>query len=279
MLVRAVCKAAESVSIVPLSFIIMNHMQEVTEMFAATCLLMMQAVSTDSVITCDSASNIQSLSCVSGVISVQSSLYGRMDSTTCSAGRPEDEVSNTECAQDGTVDMLKTRCDGKRKCEYTLSVVRTADPCPDTYKYLQTNYTCLPAFTLTTCEHSYAYLYCDAGQEIVVYGADFGRRDQTTCSYMKEASQVADVYCSNPTTLVADRCNGKRSCMVLASSSVFGDSCSGITKYLEVAYQCVCKWLKQCADVCVCDRQYEGTMTAVSGSESESSRREGRRSV
>ncbi|XP_074537092.1 L-rhamnose-binding lectin SML-like [Halichoeres trimaculatus] len=198
----------------------------------------MSAVSTDSVITCES-SNVQRLSCASGVISVQSALYGRMDSTTCSAGRPQGQISNTACAQEGTVNTLKRRCDGKMECEYTPNVVRNPDPCPGTYKYLQTNYTCLPALTLTTCEHSYAFLFCDVGQEIVVYGADYGRRDQTTCSHNRPASQIQNVNCVNPTTKVAASCNGKNSCKIRASNSVFGDPCGGTYKYLDVAYTCV----------------------------------------
>lgn len=39
-------------------------------------------------------------------------------------------------------------------------------------------------------------------------------------------------------------CNGKNSCTIRASNSVFGDPCGGTYKYLEVAYVCECKSLK-----------------------------------
>lgn len=45
----------------------------------------------------------------------------------------------------------------------------------------------------------------DEGQVIFVYGADYGRRDQTTCSYKRPTSQIENAYCSNPTSKVADR--------------------------------------------------------------------------
>lgn len=39
------------------------------------------------------------------------------------------------------------------------------------------------------------------------------------------------------------RCNGKNSCTISASNSVFGDPCYGTYKYLEVSYVCDCKYL------------------------------------
>ncbi|CAJ1055512.1 uncharacterized protein LOC124064001 [Xyrichtys novacula] len=208
-------------------------------LFAATCLLpMMSVISMESVVTCDNANDVQRLSCDNGVISVQAALYGRKNRMTCSRGRPQEQLSNTECTQEGTADILKRRCDGKMVCEFNTDIVRTSDPCVGIYKYLETNFTCLPAVHLTTCEHSYAHLYCDEGQVINVYGADYGRRDPTTCSYKRPASQVEDVTCSLPTNKVADSCNGKNSCMVKASNSVFNDPCVGTYKYLEVAYVC-----------------------------------------
>ncbi|MEQ2226582.1 hypothetical protein ILYODFUR_028824, partial [Ilyodon furcidens] len=130
------------------------------------------------------------------------------------------------------------RCDGKAICEFSPGDIRIIDPCNGIDKYLETNYTCLPAIHFVTCEHSYATLQCEHGQVIFVYGADYGRRDHTTCSYRRPASQTENVYCSNPTRKVAEICNGKNSCTVRASNSVFGDPCVGTFKYLEVAYTC-----------------------------------------
>ncbi|XP_056241397.1 L-rhamnose-binding lectin SML-like, partial [Seriola aureovittata] len=130
------------------------------------------------------------------------------------------------------------RCDGKKVCELNTNVIRTTDPCYGIFKYLETNYTCFPANHLVTCEHSSAHLHCDEGQVIFVYGADYGRRDRTTCSYQRPTSQILKVLCSNPTSKVAEICNGKNSCTIRASNSVFGDPCYGTYKYLEVAYVC-----------------------------------------
>uniref|UniRef100_A0A8C3A7U6 SUEL-type lectin domain-containing protein n=1 Tax=Cyclopterus lumpus TaxID=8103 RepID=A0A8C3A7U6_CYCLU len=205
-----------------------------TLLLAATC----SVITAERVITCTGGSNVQHLSCDIGVIGVQTALYGRADNETCSEGRPPSELANTQCSQDGTADVLKIRCDGKRECELNLNVIATSDPCPGTSKYLDIRYSCYPAIHFVTCEHSLATLQCDIGQVIFVYGADFGRRDQTTCIYKRPASQIQNVSCSRPTGKVADSCNGKNNCTISASNSVFGDPCVGTYKYLEVAYTC-----------------------------------------
>ncbi|XP_023248720.1 rhamnose-binding lectin-like [Seriola lalandi dorsalis] len=209
-----------------------------TLLLAVTCSLVTADVSTERVITCDNGNDVQRLSCDTGVIRVTAALYGRADRETCGEGKPPQQLSNTKCSQHGTVDVLRKRCDGKKVCELNTNVIRTTDPCYGIFKYLETNYTCFPANHLVTCEHSSAHLHCDEGQVIFVYGADYGRRDRTTCSYQRPTSQIQKVLCSNPTSKVAEICNGKNSCTIRASNSVFGDPCYGTYKYLEVAYVC-----------------------------------------
>ncbi|KAM4563929.1 L-rhamnose-binding lectin SML-like isoform 2-T2 [Odontesthes bonariensis] len=206
-----------------------------TLLLAATCLLVRAA---EKVTTCN-PDTVHRLSCdLDGVISVQSALYGRVDSVTCSEEEPPNQISNTDCSLEGIGDAVKKRCDGKMVCELNKNDLTASDPCTDTAKYLQTTYTCLPAIHRVTCEHSVAYLQCDQGQVIFVYGADYGRRDKSTCVYGRPESQIENSVCSNPTVKVADSCNGKNSCIIKASNSVFGDPCVGTYKYLEVAYAC-----------------------------------------
>lgn len=194
--------------------------------------------STNKVTTCDSDYNVQHLSCASGVIVVQTALYGRLNRKTCSEGRPQDQLSNIRCSQTGTLDLLKERCDGKKVCEVNTNVFHFNDPCFGTYKYLETTYTCVPAISSVTCENSVGYLQCDKGKVIKIYATNYGRHDQTTCSFERPVAQVQNVACTSPATQVADLCNGKSSCSVVASNSVFGDPCVGTYKYLEVDYFC-----------------------------------------
>ncbi|XP_029291805.1 L-rhamnose-binding lectin SML-like [Cottoperca gobio] len=211
-----------------------------TLLLAATCSLMMTAVvCNDRVITCGSSQNVHRLSCGDGVITVQKALYGRADNQTCSEGRPQSQVINTQCSQEGTLGVIKSRCDGKTDCELNINVFRTSDPCVGTYKYLDTTFTCFPAIHFAVCENSLADLQCDVGQIIFVYGAYYGRRDMTTCSYKRPADQLENVFCSRPQRKVVDSCNGKNSCSFRVSNSMFGDPCRGTYKYLDVAYTCV----------------------------------------
>uniref|UniRef100_A0A674MV62 SUEL-type lectin domain-containing protein n=1 Tax=Takifugu rubripes TaxID=31033 RepID=A0A674MV62_TAKRU len=177
-----------------------------------------------------------------GVISVQAALYGRADTDTCSEGRPVGQLTNTTCSQPGTEDLVKTRCDGKKECEINIRDVATPDPCVGTFKYLDTNYTCLPAIHVVACEGSLAHLFCGKTSLFVisVYGADYGRRDETTCSYRRFSFQTRNTLCSGPTNKVAELCNGKNRCTFRVGSSLFGDPCRNTYKYLELAYVCEC---------------------------------------
>ncbi|XP_061625306.1 L-rhamnose-binding lectin SML-like [Phyllopteryx taeniolatus] len=209
-------------------------------LLAATCLLLTAVVdSAEQVTTCDwYPLSIHRLYCEHGVISVDQALYGRTSALLCADGNPPQHLANLQCARQGTVDNLKTNCNGKTSCELIMEDFRTPDPCAGTAKYLQTNFTCLPAITVVACESSEAHLYCDLGHTILVYGADYGRRDRTTCTYRRPLSQIENTECLHPTDIVARRCDGKTSCKITASNAVFGDPCEGTYKYLEVAYTC-----------------------------------------
>ncbi|XP_008278425.1 L-rhamnose-binding lectin CSL2-like [Stegastes partitus] len=209
-------------------------------LLAAACLLTTSVGSIEKAVTCDFIGNVQHLGCDKGVIRVEAALYGRADRNTCSAGTRPFQVANTRCSQGGTVDVVRRRCNGKKVCELNTNVVRSPDPCRGTIKYLETNYTCVPAFRAIACEGSFRRLFCGEGQVISVFGAFYGRHDQTTCSFGRPPRQLLNVDCLslNSNTTVTNLCNGKNNCTVSASNSVFGDPCGGTYKYLEVAYVC-----------------------------------------
>lgn len=87
---------------------------------------------------------------------------------------------------------------------------------------------------VVACEQSLAHLYCgkascfsqftehycffifssysplplsltDKGQVIFVYGADYGRRDETTCAYRRPSDQTKNTLCFGSTKIVAQR--------------------------------------------------------------------------
>ncbi|XP_077400838.1 L-rhamnose-binding lectin SML-like [Vanacampus margaritifer] len=206
----------------------------------ATCLLFTAVESAEQVTSCDSNQwQVHRLSCDHGVLKVLQALYGRSSSLVCAAGRPQQELSNTQCARQNTKGDLEARCNGKKSCELSLADFRTPDPCVNTLKYLQTNFTCLPALTVVACEGSVAHLYCDSGRFISIMGAYYGRSDQTTCVYRREPNGINNIECLHRATdYAAKSCNGKRSCSISASNSLFGDPCRGTYKYLEISYSC-----------------------------------------
>ncbi|XP_055769332.1 L-rhamnose-binding lectin CSL2-like isoform X1 [Salvelinus fontinalis] len=208
-------------------------------LLAAACCTLPAAATR--VVTCDNGENVQFLICDSGVIFIERALYGRTDGTTCREGRPANQLTNTQCSQTGTLEVLSQRCNGKQVCEVNTEVFRTSDPCFGIYKYLETTYTCILATARSiTCDGSDALLECDEGT-IQIHSANYGRRDQLVCSFKRPANQLANTNCLSQSTTaskVAERCDGKSQCDVPASSSLYGDPCVGTYKYLDVAYTC-----------------------------------------
>ncbi|CAB1334486.1 unnamed protein product [Coregonus sp. 'balchen'] len=233
-------------------------------LLAAACCTLPAAATR--VVTCDNGDNVQFLSCGmnthypdglsvvlsvslpvlilslldSGVIFIERALYGRTDGTTCKEGRTANQLTNTQCSQTGTMEVLSQRCNGKQVCEVNTEVFRTSDPCVGIYKYLETTYTCILATRSITCEGSDALLECDEGT-IQIHSANYGRRDQLVCSFNRLANQLANTNCLSQSTTaskVEKRCDGNSQCNVPASSSLYGDPCVGTYKYLDVAYTC-----------------------------------------
>uniref|UniRef100_A0A668U9C1 SUEL-type lectin domain-containing protein n=1 Tax=Oreochromis aureus TaxID=47969 RepID=A0A668U9C1_OREAU len=172
------------------------------------------------------------------VLVIHGADYGRHDKTTCSDGRAASQLHNVHYVKPSADSLFICiqSCNGKNSCTIPASNSVFGDPCVGTYKYLEVVYTC--QFQSATCEGSQANLQC--GWVLVIHGADYGRHDKTTCSAGRPASQLQVVQCSSPTSndVVAKSCNGKNSCTVSASNSVFGDPCFGTYKYLEVVYTC-----------------------------------------
>ncbi|XP_039459923.1 L-rhamnose-binding lectin SML-like [Oreochromis aureus] len=177
------------------------------------------AISTGRVVTSNGLSDLH-LSCVGGRIIVRSAVYRCGGEVTCSQGDAENNVRNS--------------CDGKTVCDIKSNITYDPGVC----RYLETTYACFTHHSVT-CEGSQSNLQCDEGQVIVVYWANFGRRDNTTCPD-GSPNHVKNVncFCSTSMESVTNRCNWQNSCTVEAKTSVFGDPCGGTCKYLEVFYTC-----------------------------------------
>uniref|UniRef100_A0A671S851 SUEL-type lectin domain-containing protein n=1 Tax=Sinocyclocheilus anshuiensis TaxID=1608454 RepID=A0A671S851_9TELE len=157
----------------------------------------------------------------SGVISVQLATFGRTSSQICSVGRPPSETSNT-------------KCDGLRECEIGTQGLASKDPCFGTYKYYTTNYICIPAG-----------IFLSFPPFPVHYTMQACKCTEIMCCWVKAKNcfnllQVI-IFVSLIYILSLCRCEGKNSCSILASNSVFSDPCVGTIKYLYISYSCVSK--------------------------------------
>ncbi|XP_023189360.1 L-rhamnose-binding lectin CSL3-like [Xiphophorus maculatus] len=92
-----------------------------------------------SLVACEGT--VARLHCEEGqAIYVTSATYGRTDKKTCSAGRPADQLENTECFT--YAEEVGERCNGKQWCKVKASNYVFGDPCYGTYKYLEVEYIC-----------------------------------------------------------------------------------------------------------------------------------------
>ncbi|XP_019712615.1 L-rhamnose-binding lectin CSL2-like [Hippocampus comes] len=207
---------------------------------ATGLLLTAVAASENRATTCDHEDgNVHRLDCRHGVISVIDSVWGRSNSWVCTdEGQSHLELANTACLQESTVDELKTKCNGRKSCEVSLTGFHTHGTCDGTFKYLQTTFTCLEPMTVVACQGAMAHLDCGLGH-VTIDGAAYGRRDQTTCSEGRPFDQRQNVNCLEPSTsLVVKMCKGKSTCSVPASNAMFTNPCQGTYKYLEISYVC-----------------------------------------
>ncbi|XP_031421466.1 L-rhamnose-binding lectin CSL3-like [Clupea harengus] len=188
---------------------------------------------------------------MAGFIKVISASYGRSDRTTCSSGRPSNELSNTKCHQHLSRRIMSDRCNGLPSCAVPVTNSVFSDPCAGTYTFLDVSFICLPVTFIalcqngieakrsTVCEGRTAHLSCGLGF-IKVRSASYGRSDKTTCSSGKPVHQISNTHCRRESSrIMSDRCNGMSSCAVPSTNSVFSDPCVGTYKYLTVSFKCL----------------------------------------
>ncbi|XP_042565853.1 L-rhamnose-binding lectin CSL3-like, partial [Clupea harengus] len=93
-----------------------------------------------------------------------------------------------------------------------------------------------------TCLSKYNVWPSNPGSNVIhIKKANYGRTDETTCSSGRPAHQLSNTNCYAPTTLpiISERCEGRTTCLLQASNSIFSDPCFGTYKYLDISYSCV----------------------------------------
>ncbi|XP_028997000.1 protein eva-1 homolog C isoform X1 [Betta splendens] len=191
-------------------------------------------------------------------ITVQSAFYGRRgasDPQQCpqtyqaplsSAAARQNEQ---HCTASTALQKMLDECQDRRSCQVLVnSRVFGTDQCPGSSKYLIVWYKCRPNEykSKVVCEGERMRLSCKRGMQIAVYSAMFGRTQQGTLECPPHHRRAPSVDCQSPVALqvLTSRCQGKKSCVVPASTRDFGDPCyAGTRKYLSVIYTCVPKKL------------------------------------
>ncbi|XP_039981824.1 protein eva-1 homolog C isoform X1 [Xiphias gladius] len=186
-------------------------------------------------------------------ITVQSAFYGRRgasDAQQCpqtyqallsSYNTREDDQF---CSVSTALQKMLDECQDRRSCQVLVnSRVFGTDQCPGSSKYLIVWYKCRPNEykSKVVCEEERMRLSCKRGMQIAVYSAMFGRTQQGTLECPLHHRRATSVDCQSSAALqvLTNRCQGKKSCLVRASTRDFGDPCySGIRKYLSVIYTC-----------------------------------------
>uniref|UniRef100_A0A3Q2YGH1 Adhesion G protein-coupled receptor L1-like n=1 Tax=Hippocampus comes TaxID=109280 RepID=A0A3Q2YGH1_HIPCM len=89
------------------------------------------------------------------------------------------------------------------------------------------------------CEGYPIELRCPGSDVVMVETANYGRTDDKICD--AEPFQMENTQCYLPDALkiMAQRCNNRTQCVVVAGVDVFPDPCPGTYKYLEIQYECV----------------------------------------
>uniref|UniRef100_A0AAQ4Q6Y0 SUEL-type lectin domain-containing protein n=1 Tax=Gasterosteus aculeatus aculeatus TaxID=481459 RepID=A0AAQ4Q6Y0_GASAC len=103
------------------------------------------------------------------------------------------------------------------------------------------------------CEGYPIELRCPGSDVVMVETANYGRTDDKICDADPFQMENTQCYLPDALKIMAQRCNNRTQCVVVAGVDVFPDPCPGTYKYLEIQYECVpYKCMYAPARACVC---------------------------
>ncbi|XP_064263282.1 protein eva-1 homolog C isoform X1 [Passer domesticus] len=182
-------------------------------------------------------------------ISVQSAFYGQ-DPHMCSAWEPETRMTEPRnCVAPTSLQKVLDECQNLRSCQLLVnSRVFGPDLCPGTTKFLLVSFKCKPTEykTKSACENQELKLHCQESKFLIIYSATYGRwaHEESVCSTKAEHTPPFDCLSYTALEVLSKRCYGKQRCKIIVSSQDFGSPClPGVTKYLNVSYACVPKFI------------------------------------
>ncbi|XP_015505630.1 protein eva-1 homolog C isoform X2 [Parus major] len=182
-------------------------------------------------------------------ISVQSAFYGQ-DPHMCSAWEPETRMTEPRnCVAPTSLQKVLDECQNLRSCQLLVnSRVFGPDLCPGTTKFLLVSFKCKPTEykTKSACENQELKLHCQESKFLIIYSATYGRwaHEESVCSTKAEHTPPFDCLSYTALEVLSKRCYGKQRCKIIVTSQDFGSPClPGVTKYLNVSYACVPKFI------------------------------------
>ncbi|TRZ15519.1 hypothetical protein HGM15179_011590 [Zosterops borbonicus] len=182
-------------------------------------------------------------------ISVQSAFYGQ-DPHMCTAWEPETRMTEPRnCVAPTSLQKVLDECQNLRSCQLLVnSRVFGPDLCPGTTKFLLVSFKCKPTEykTKSACENQELKLHCQESKFLIIYSATYGRwaHEESVCSTKAEHTPPFDCLSYTALEVLSKRCYGKQRCKIIVTSRDFGSPClPGVTKYLNVSYACVPKFI------------------------------------
>ncbi|KFP77207.1 Protein eva-1 C, partial [Acanthisitta chloris] len=182
-------------------------------------------------------------------ISVQSAFYGQ-DYHMCGTQEPETRMAEPmNCVAPTSLQKVLDECQNLRSCQLLVnSRVFGPDLCPGTTKFLLVSFKCKPTEykTKSACENQELKLHCQESKFLIIYSATYGRwaHEESVCSAEVERIPPFDCLSYTALEILSKRCYGKQRCKFMVTSQDFGSPClPGVTKYLNVSYACVPKFI------------------------------------
>jgi len=200
------------------------------------CLLEQSVANSSTIRKIICETHASTISCpVDTVINIISANYGR----TSRYLFPHTAISTTQCRSDVAYTSVSLNCNRSKSCRLVASNKVYGDPCRGTYKYLDVQYTCIKSATIRKiiCEERASTISCPVGTVIKIQSANYGRFLRSVCPH--PAIRTTQCRSGASYSKVSSRCNGIKSCRLVASNRIYGDPCRGTYKYLDVLYTCV----------------------------------------
>ncbi|KAI8515636.1 hypothetical protein Bbelb_064490 [Branchiostoma belcheri] len=166
-----------------------------------------------------------------------SNSYGDVVHFTCEKGYRLVGESSLTCLSDGTWNGQPATC---------TAVPFSAVPNGGHRLALLRCHSCLKTMydgdmeTAFACEGGTVQLSCSGRKTLLIVAANYGHTSASHPCF------CGSNFCTNcrshnglAVAIVRAACQGNRQCRVTASNVIFGDSCHGVGKYLEVLYRCI----------------------------------------